>query len=529
VYPQHDEQTAQIANGVAAQAARRKEKRNVALATATGLLALALAGGGLALSVVERGEAQVSPTRTAITAQRPSAQAARPSATALAAGEKSIVERIIERVIIREPAPKIATPVTTVTPEDPQDQQATAIAAAKNALAAFLGVGVADIFFSSIEQVDFGNQCLDVIQPNQVCAQVVTPGYRIKLVHDDTIYSYHTWIGGPYLVLADQQRVNPSTITTVTHRLSSPHDGSEVVGGIDDAGRTMIVRYALDGSEYQLFAEHGYSLGDVVFSDREPYLAVRIESIGDGLLASGVYLISLDGGQFFQLQADTPALRYRPLSFSPLSEHVLLAADHSQANPSCQLMLHSLLSGTTMDLSVQTAYPGPATACESYGWSSGPSLLDFDILAYDQQGYGLVVESWQLDSQTGALTLASANGEEPVVEEDRFALLGVSEDVVVGFLHHLQGLVASDDREQLAQWVVYPLGVTIDGADTTIYSPEEFVANYDAIMHEGVRGALLNQSPDQLFVNDQGVMIGQGEIWISPTDPGLIQIIGINN
>jgi Na+/glutamate symporter len=53
--PQHDERTTGDLNRQAASAAQRlKEKRNVAVATATGLLAVALAGGSLAFTAIDR-------------------------------------------------------------------------------------------------------------------------------------------------------------------------------------------------------------------------------------------------------------------------------------------------------------------------------------------------------------------------------------------------------------------------------------------------------------------------------------------
>ena len=43
-----------------------------------------------------------------------------------------------------------------------------------------------------------------------------------------------------------------------------------------------------------------------------------------------------------------------------------------------------------------------------------------------------------------------------------------------------------------------------------------------------VREAILKQSQECLFGNDQGVMIGNGQIWFQPEPSGKMKIITIN-
>jgi hypothetical protein len=560
--PQHDERTTGDLNRQAASAAqRRKEKRNVAVATATGLLAVALAGGSLAFTAIDRSEAQVSATVTATVPQRPANQAnrpAKPNTTPTAEAQKSIIERIIERVIIKERAPKPGPspkPVITPTPTDPQDPASVAVDAARNALAGYLGVSVDDVFFSLVERVEFANDCLEVVLPGIACGQVVTPGFRIELVHDDTIYTYHTSLRGPHLFLADQRRVNPGPIiTNIVQNLVSPYDGTTIVAGYDDSGQALIVRYDLDGNPIQLFGAYGYNLGTMLLSSWDGSLVVQLENIGDGLHETGIYRILFDG-QLWLVQGSMPSLGYRALAFSPDGQYLLVGVEDPQANPSCQLLLAPLAGGSTIDLAVQTMYPNGSTACESYAWDYGANMLTFDVMASDQPG--TIVESWQADVRSGALVQTFFNDvivppvieeppveeppveeppveeppveEPPVEEEGKFALLGLTEAQVYEFLTTLQGLVATRNGGWMAEYVAYPLSVTIDGVPTTIHGPHEFMTNYDAIMHEGVSSAVLSQNPGELFVSDQGIMIGNGEVWLAPSEYGSLQIIAINN
>ena len=59
-------------------------------------------------------------------------------------------------------------------------------------LAKQLAVSVNDVLFQSIEQVDWTDSCLDIVNEEAVCIPIMTPGYRIKLEALGTIYEFHT-------------------------------------------------------------------------------------------------------------------------------------------------------------------------------------------------------------------------------------------------------------------------------------------------------------------------------------------------
>jgi len=77
------------------------------------------------------------------------------------------------------------------------------------------------------------------------------------------------------------------------------------------------------------------------------------------------------------------------------------------------------------------------------------------------------------------------------------------------FLADLQQAVGNDDQQAVSEMIQYPLRTT----QMTIKSPEQFLKNYDAIFNDGVKAAVASQTADSLFYRDQGVMIGNGEIW----------------
>lgn len=72
------------------------------------------------------------------------------------------------------------------------------------ALSQELNVAADDIVFKQAESVEWGDACLGLPQPNEMCAQVITPGYRIVfttpqgewVVHSDSTGATVRW-GSP--------------------------------------------------------------------------------------------------------------------------------------------------------------------------------------------------------------------------------------------------------------------------------------------------------------------------------------------
>jgi hypothetical protein len=78
----------------------------------------------------------------------------------------------------------------------------------------------------------------------------------------------------------------------------------------------------------------------------------------------------------------------------------------------------------------------------------------------------------------------------------------------------LQTAVAEGDAEAVSALVAYPIIVKV-GERQEIATPEDFVAAYDAIMSDEIYAAITEQTYESLFVNAEGIMFGNGEVWIS--------------
>jgi hypothetical protein len=67
-----------------------------------------------------------------------------------------------------------------------------AITAALRIVAVELGVPPAEVEVLSYEMVEWPNACLGFAQPDELCAEVITPGWRIELRQNDTQIEAHT-------------------------------------------------------------------------------------------------------------------------------------------------------------------------------------------------------------------------------------------------------------------------------------------------------------------------------------------------
>jgi hypothetical protein len=81
--------------------------------------------------------------------------------------------------------------------------------------------------------------------------------------------------------------------------------------------------------------------------------------------------------------------------------------------------------------------------------------------------------------------------------------------------HAVQDAVADYDAEAFAAWVAYPIGVNIEGEDVVLETPEALVEQYDSFMTEEITTAVIGQRYEEVLVNFQGIMFGDGQVWIN--------------
>jgi hypothetical protein len=82
-------------------------------------------------------------------------------------------------------------------------------------------------------------------------------------------------------------------------------------------------------------------------------------------------------------------------------------------------------------------------------------------------------------------------------------------------LTDLQRSVAQHNPGAVAALVHYPIKVNPGKHPITIKTPKAFIKDYDSIITHDISDVILKQKYEALFVNSQGVMLGDGEVWIT--------------
>ena len=77
----------------------------------------------------------------------------------------------------------------------------------------------------------------------------------------------------------------------------------------------------------------------------------------------------------------------------------------------------------------------------------------------------------------------------------------------------------SDDVELIARVAHYPL-VVKGKARRTIRNPDQLIAAKEIVMDSRVREVVAKSTFETVFVRDKGIMLGEGEVWITHDKTG---------
>jgi hypothetical protein len=99
---------------------------------------------------------------------------------------------------------------------------------------------------------------------------------------------------------------------------------------------------------------------------------------------------------------------------------------------------------------------------------------------------------------------------------DKSIDLSVGDHVKVHqILTTLQQAVAKHDAATVASLVHYPIKVNPGKKPFVIKNEKAFIKDYDDIITHDIQDVIFKQKYENLFVNSQGAMIGDGEVWIT--------------
>jgi hypothetical protein len=78
----------------------------------------------------------------------------------------------------------------------------------------------------------------------------------------------------------------------------------------------------------------------------------------------------------------------------------------------------------------------------------------------------------------------------------------------------LKQAISADDRQKIATVIRYPLHLYDNGKVVRTYQDEtSILADFDSLFSPSVRSAILSARYEDLFINSQGVMVGNGAVW----------------
>jgi hypothetical protein len=101
-----------------------------------------------------------------------------------------------------------------------------------------------------------------------------------------------------------------------------------------------------------------------------------------------------------------------------------------------------------------------------------------------------------------------------IVGSQRYGGAGAASDELVE--KNVQGFyfaVLRGDKGETAKYVSFPLSFSLNNQSRTVYNRTAFLRYYDQIFTKAFLGKVAKGIPHHMFINWQGIMIGNGEVW----------------
>lgn len=114
------------------------------------------------------------------------------------------------------------------------------------------------------------------------------------------------------------------------------------------------------------------------------------------------------------------------------------------------------------------------------------------------------------------------------------SLLG-SHEIFGTAIQAVQEGVANHEIEKVAGYIPFGEPIMVNGEPVTIADEADLAARFDELFNEKVVNAVADQQYETLFVNQDGIMFGEGELWLGGVcideacNDFFVNIIAINN
>ncbi|MFY8206318.1 MAG: hypothetical protein ACOVKN_04700 [Arenimonas sp.] len=140
----------------------------------------------------------------------------------------------------------------------------------------------------------------------------------------------------------------------------------------------------------------------------------------------------------------------------------------------------------------------------------------------------VMVGQWQsADGKRAALPFyLAAEGSISGKLSNRYGAIGaVSNQAVHAPAERFWRALKAGDRNAVAAEIRYPIKVILNGKVKTLRNTAELLAVYDAVFTPAYRKAIGEAIPRNMFVRDQGAMLGSGQVWFGANG----KVITLNN
>lgn len=79
----------------------------------------------------------------------------------------------------------------------------------------------------------------------------------------------------------------------------------------------------------------------------------------------------------------------------------------------------------------------------------------------------------------------------------------------------IQAAIAEDDVASLAEYIPFGTPLNVNGEEVVLADEAELAARYDELITPEIKDVVAAQTFETLFVNADGVMLGNGEVWLN--------------
>lgn len=116
---------------------------------------------------------------------------------------------------------------------------------------------------------------------------------------------------------------------------------------------------------------------------------------------------------------------------------------------------------------------------------------------------------------TAAADNAAGAGADAAVDQQIKDVAGGDPKAFHDVFDRLQKGLAAGDKAGVAALVSYPLQIHMKGKTLKLASAQDLVKHWDEVFTPEITKAIADQQFSGLFVNAQGAMLGDGQVWIS--------------